>query len=174
MNLKHFYAALALTSVGVLSFGMKADAFSFAPVGQTNAGPGLTNYLYRFTADAVDNVAPNTTLSFAGFTGIQNISFAAPVNNVANVVTASFYFNLGSFTATTANFVTKSTIFGVTGPVNFETFVVTAQDLIPGGSDGSFGGNPIQAVPEPLNLLGAMTAAGLGAAFKRRSSKTVD
>ena len=39
-----------------------------------------------------------------------------------------------------------------------------------------FGGNPLNpvAVPEPLTVLGAITAAGFGAAFKRRSSKSVD
>jgi hypothetical protein len=48
---------------------------------------------------------------------------------------------------------------------------IHVQSLPNGGGSDSY---VSQAVPEPLTILGALTAVGFGAAFKRRSTKTED
>ena len=88
--------------------------------------------------------------------------------------------NLGNFTTSWATKL-KST----TGGLNLNDFVQTDSqgklyaalhigngglNTLPGGVN-SIAIGASQAVPEPLTILGAATAAGIGAAFKRRSAK---
>jgi len=173
MNLKHLFVGVALAGVGLLSATTQANAFSFKFLG-SNANSSFTDYNFEFTADAFDVVNPNETLLITGFEGVQSASLQDPKNNVAGVLFARDAFNVGSITATSASFNTKSTLNSISGPVRFQTFVVTAVGVPTGIVDPSFPGAvlPPVAVPEPLTLLGAMSAAGFGAAFKRRFSKS--
>jgi len=182
MNLKTFCIGLALSGLGVLSLGRQADAYSFNFLGSTASGSS-TNYKFGFTASPGEVIAPGTSLTISGFQGISSLSFAVPVNNVAGTLFADSVFRVGSVSTpsgisnngTTATFTSLSNINNIFGFVNYETFVISAIDVSTGEVNPDFGGNPLLpvAVPEPLTVLGALTAAGFGVAFKRRSLKSV-
>ena len=177
MNLKTFCTGLALSGLGVLSLGTQADAFSFSFLDSSNAGGGNTNYRFGFTAASNEVITAGQALIMEGFDSISSLSFATPVGGAGTLFSDSTFDIVGiSNGGTTATFRTKSNISSVTGFVRYETFVVTAMDVPTGIVTPEFGGNPLNpvAVPEPLTVLGAITAAGFGAAFKRRSSKSVD
>jgi hypothetical protein len=180
MNLKTFSTGLALSALGVLSLATQADAFSFNFLGSAAAGGGQTTYQFGFTAAPGEVIAAGQGLTVGGFEGISSISLTDPVNNVASTLFSNSVFEIIgngiSNNATTANFRTLADISNFTGFVRYETFTVTATDVPTGEVIADFGGTPLPptAVPEPLTLLGALTAAGFGAAFKRRSLKSVE
>ena len=180
MNLKTFSTGLALSALGVLSLATQADAYSFSFLGSAAAGGGQTNYQFGFTAAPGETIAAGQSLNVSGFEGITSISLTNPINNVAGTLFSNSVFEIIgngiSNGATTATFRTRANINSVTGYVRYETFTVTAMGVPTNEVIPDFGGTPFPptAVPEPLTLLGALTAAGFGAAFKRRSSKSVE
>jgi hypothetical protein len=148
--------------------------FNVQPGNASNYGiTGLSNFT-NIAGDVISNVCFNTTNCGNG----NNVN-GGPVNSfdigltfgsqgtAGGVLVKSNTFSIASSTLTTANFLNQS-------------FAVRAQTsgIDPttggGGSTKEFGVAPSQAVPEPLTILGALTAAGFGAAFKRRTTKTED
>ncbi|MFM7574787.1 MAG: PEP-CTERM sorting domain-containing protein [Snowella sp.] len=106
------------------------------------------------------------------------MSFSDPVNGAGTLYADSVFQIIGSGISNgskTATFTTKSGISDSNGVIRYQSFVVTAIGVPTNQIEVTFDGNNIGpvAVPEPLTLLGAITAVGFGAAFKRRSLKSV-
>jgi hypothetical protein len=180
MKLKIFSTGLTLSALGVLSLATQADAYSFNFLGSAAASGGQTTYQFGFTVAPGEIIEPGQDLTVSGFESISSISFTNPINNVADILFADSVFeilaNSISNAATTATFTTLANINSLTSFLSYETFTVTAMDVPTGEVNVTFNGNNLgaTAVPEPLTLLGALTAAGFGAAFKRRSLKSVE
>jgi hypothetical protein len=179
MNLKTFCTGLALSGLGVLCLGTQADAYSFTFFGSTNAGSGQTNYKFGFVTAANEVIKAGQSLVVSGFEDISSLSFADPVNGAGTLYADSVFRIIGNGISngdTTATFTTKSDISSSNGVIRYQSFVVTAMDVPTGQVNVIFDGNNLGAVavPEPLTLLGAITAVGFGAAFKRRSLKSVE
>jgi len=180
MNLKTFCIGLALSGLGVLCLGTKADAYSFTFLGGTTNGSGSqTDYKFGFATAANEVIKAGQSLVVSGFEDISSLSFADPVNGAGTLYANSVFEIIGSGISNgdkTATFTTKSDISSSDGVIRYQSFVVTAIDVPTGEVNVIFDGNNLGAVavPEPLTLLGAITAAGFGAAFKRRSLKSAE
>jgi len=179
MDLKHFCIGLALSGLGVLSLGTQADAYSFTFFSSNSAGGGQTNYQFGFVTAANEVISAGQSLVVSGFEDVSSLSFADPVNGAGTLYADSVFKIIGSGISngnTTATFTTKSDINSSNGAIRYQTFVVTAVDVPTGQVNVTFNGNNLGAVavPEPLTLLGALTAVSFGAAFKRRSLKSVE
>jgi hypothetical protein len=179
MNLKTFCTGLALSGLGVLCLGTQADAYSFTFLGTTNAAGGQTNYNFGFVTAANEVISAGQSLIVSGFEDISSLSFADPVNGAGTLYADSVFNIIGGGISngdTTATFTTKSAISSSDGVIRYQSFVVTAMNVPTGEVNVIFDGNNLGAVavPEPLTLLGAITAAGFGAAFKRRSLKSAE
>jgi hypothetical protein len=178
MNLKTFCTGLALSGLGVLCLGTQADAYSFTFLGTTDAGNGKTDYRFGFVTAANEVIKAGQSLIASGFEDISSLSFAEPVNGAGTLYADSVFAIIGGGISNgnkSATFTTKSDISSSNGVIRYQSFVVTAMGVPTGQVDVTFDGNNIGAVavPEPLTLLGAITAVGFGAAFKRRSLKSV-
>lgn len=178
MNLKTFCTGLALSVLGVLCLGTQADAYSFTFLGTTDAGNGKTDYRFGFVTAANEVIKAGQSLIASGFEDISSLSFADPVNGAGTLYADSVFAIIGGGISNgnkSATFTTKSDISSSNGVIRYQSFVVTAMGVPTGQVDVTFDGNNIGAVavPEPLTLLGAITAVGFGAAFKRRSLKSV-
>ena len=179
MDLKHFCIGLTLSGLGVLSLGTQADAYSFTFFSSDSAGGGQTNYKFGFVTARNEVISAGKSLVVGGFEGVSSLSFADPVNGAGTLYADSVFEIIGtgiSNGSTTATFTTKSDINSSNGAIRYQSFVVTAMDVPTGQVSVTFDGNNIGpvAVPEPLTLLGAFTAVSFGAAFKRRSLKSVE
>ncbi|MFN9174905.1 MAG: PEP-CTERM sorting domain-containing protein [Synechocystis sp.] len=149
--------------------GVTLTANSFSPTTTTTADSDGLCFA------GTDGFCPNLT-SF-------NLSFSAPVQLISyqtgfiSLNTATLTFTQGANSSVQTSFVDESTIaftnqFGVAAN---QVISVTATNLSPSGSSLQIRqltiDDAVTPVPEPLTLLGATAAMGIGAAFKRRSGK---
>jgi hypothetical protein len=139
--------------------------------------------------DFTDGLATfNMTLSSSlGGSSTQQASSGTVDGNVAGSTTSSFSGNavntgISLSNLNIADYIGNGTsTFIATGRVGAGTYGGTADsDLISFGGSSLLSANatvtytydaPAAAVPEPLTILGAATAAGFGVAFKRHASK---
>lgn len=136
----------------------------------TTSSSSLGGYV-TFDLGALYDLRALALWNIGGTTRLVNFSLYADTNaNTSSVGTL-----IGSFSAAPSTSPFPIQRFYFTNPVTTQ-FVQMRLDSNSGGStlglvEVAFGGSTPAAVPEPLTILGAATAIGFGANFKRRLAK---
>jgi hypothetical protein len=174
-------SAVSFGSVGAPTSGT-VNGVTFSNFSTTSTDASWLSYFLDGTATpfgAQLGIAANATAATAGtydlsYTVTSTLPFdsislnqnAFSTISVKNVSTTPGGSNITGFPLTTTN-------GGVTGSVaNLTTLYVTDTITVSSGGFVTSVSNTFStAVPEPLTILGAMTAAGFGIGFKRKSIK---
>ena len=140
----------------------------------------LFNRVGKFTSTGFgDSSNLNGNYSF-NISGSDLWAAASSVGNNANIATGTYFPSTFTFSGMSAIAVASSpTLSAFYNQSLSGTWRLTISDVARTqmGSFQSFtvsGDATTSAVPEPLTILGAMTAAGFGAVFKRRLAKSLN
>jgi len=174
-------SAVSFGFVGAPTSGSVINGITFSNFSTTSTDANWLTYFLDGTATpfgAQLGVAANTNAATAGTYDLSyTVTSTLPIDSISLNQNAFSTISVKKV-STTPNgpnipgFPLTSSGTGVTGSVaGFTTLYVTDTITVSSGGFVTSVTNTFAAVPEPLTILGAMTAAGFGVGFKRKLAK---